>query len=54
MMQLLVAPNYAAFEANMTATAQAQVPEAQLRSIWEQVSAAIGPIGKHSRLRRTS
>ena len=43
MMQLLVARNYAAFEANMTATAQAQVPEAQLRSIWEQVSAAIGP-----------
>ena len=43
MMQLLVAQDYAGFEANMTATAQAQVPEARLRAIWEQVSAAIGP-----------
>jgi hypothetical protein len=43
MMQLLVGRNYAGFEANMTATAQAQVPEAQLRKIWEQVSTAIGP-----------
>lgn len=42
MMRLLVARNYAAFEANMTATAQAQVPEPRLRAIWEQLSAATG------------
>ena len=42
MMQLLVARNYADFEANMTGTAQAQVPEARLRATWEQVSAATG------------
>jgi Protein of unknown function (DUF3887) len=43
MMQLLVARNYAAFEANMTATAQSQVPGSRLQSIWEQVSAITGP-----------
>jgi Protein of unknown function (DUF3887) len=43
MMRLLVARNYAAFEANMTATAQSQVPESRLQSIWEQVSAVTGP-----------
>lgn len=42
MMRLLVAGNYAAFEANMTATARSQVPESRLQSIWEQVSAMTG------------
>jgi hypothetical protein len=30
-------------KANMTATAQSQVPESRLQSIWEQVSAMTGP-----------
>jgi len=42
MMRLLVARNYAAFEANMTATAQAQLPESQLRSVWEKVLSMTG------------
>lgn len=42
-MRLLVARDYAAVEANMTANAKAQVPEPQLQSIWERVSAITGP-----------
>jgi Protein of unknown function (DUF3887) len=43
MLRFLVAHNYAGVEADMTATAQSQVPESRLRSIWEQVSAVTGP-----------
>jgi hypothetical protein len=43
MTKLLVARDYAGFEANMTATAQSQVPENRLQSIWEQVVAITGP-----------
>lgn len=42
MMSLLVARNYAALEANMTATAQSQLPESQLRSISEKVLTMTG------------
>jgi hypothetical protein len=42
MMSLLVARNYTAFEANMTSTAQSQLPENQLRSVWEKVAALAG------------
>lgn len=42
MMRLLVSRDYAALETNMTATAQAQVPENRLQSIWEQVLAIAG------------
>lgn len=43
MMGLLVARNYAALEAKMTATVQSQVPESRLQSIWEQVLTSAGP-----------
>jgi len=46
MMRLLVAKDYAGFERNMTATAQAQLPESHLRYIWEQVSAVTGTYQK--------
>jgi hypothetical protein len=42
MMRLLVARNYAALEANMTASVQSQIPESRLRSIWEQVLSMTG------------
>jgi alpha/beta superfamily hydrolase len=42
-MRLLVARDYATLEANMTATAQSQVPASRLQSIWEQVWAIAGP-----------
>jgi hypothetical protein len=42
MMSLLVARNYAAFEANMTSTAQSQLPENQLRSVWEKIADITG------------
>jgi hypothetical protein len=43
MMALLVARDYSGFEKNMTAAAQAQIPESRLQSIWEQVQAITGP-----------
>jgi hypothetical protein len=43
MMGLLVARNFAAFEGDMTATAQSQIPASRLESIWEQVLTIAGP-----------
>lgn len=43
MLKLLVARKYAEFEANMTATAQSQIPVNRLQSIWEQISTITGP-----------
>ncbi len=42
MLQLLVALDYGAFESNMTATAQSQISESRLKSIWETVIALSG------------
>lgn len=43
MMALLVGRNYKGFEENLTTTAQTQMSESRLQSIWEQVQAITGP-----------
>ena len=43
MMSLLVSRDFSGFEANMSATAQAQISEPRLQSIWEQVQVISGP-----------
>jgi hypothetical protein len=43
MMQFLVMRNYSAFEANVTATVQSQLPQSRLQTVWEQVSIITGP-----------